>query len=308
MSNYIVKVICELENECYAHGTGFICSNEGYIVTCAHNVIHCKNVSVYYKNKIYDAKLIALDNRIDIAILKIEVVTTCPVISAILQYGSCYTFGFHHDNLCLSYQTGSIMTLNYVSKYAIDSTLTTIKGFKGASGSPVFNSKNEVIGIFSYESTIGSGGVVLRLLQQYLAKVNYSLTYIKISRSHTGLIVKPVTIDDILSKNIVQLREHVKGEYVTKVLQNKCPIEVNDIILSINTNIVGSGFITSESFVLYMNPKSKLKIKYLSYKENYTEKTCIICTIEFPAIYDKPLQDTTIMNLSFQKGSSVTAL
>jgi hypothetical protein len=190
------------------------------------------------------------------------------------------------------------MTLNYVSKYAIDSTLTTIKGFKGASGSPIFNEKHEIIGIFSYESNIGCGGVVLRLIKHFLEKINYTRDNINVQRSHTGIIVKPLTIDYIIDKNITQLLNHVKGELVTKVLQN-CQICINDIIISVNSNIVGCGFISSESFVHYMNHKSRVKILYLSSKDNYKQKTCILHTIPFPDLYDKPLEDTTILNLNF---------
>lgn len=299
MSNYVIKLICTLEHKkCYVNGTGFLCSEYGHIVTCAHNIVHCKNYNVYYKNRIYNAKFICIDKRIDIAILKIDEKTPCPTFARILQYGSCYTYGFHHDHVCLSYQTGSIMTLNYVSKYAIDSTLTTIRGFKGASGSPIFNENHEIIGIFSYESNIGCGGVALRLIQQFLGKINFASSEINVQRSHTGIIVKPLTIDHIIQNNITELIKHVKGELVTKVLQN-CEICTHDIIININSNVVGCGFISSESYVHYMNHKSRVKIVYLSSKDNYAQKSCILHTIPFPDLYDKPLEDTTILNLNF---------
>ena len=297
MSNYVVKIICTLENQHYSNGTGFLCSHEGHIVTCAHNIVHCKSYCVYYKNKIYDSILIAVDNRIDIAILKIDESTLCPVLTAILQYGQCYTYGYHHDHVCLSYQSGSIMTLNYVSDYAIDSTLTTIKGFKGASGSPIFNNNHEIIGIFCYESSIGCGGVVLRLLNQYLQKINRSDKYISVQRSHTGIVVRPVSIDDILSNDIKTLKKYVKGEYVIKIIREDIPLCVGDIIVSINTNIVGSGFISSESYVLYMTPNTQIRIEYLCASTGYKREQCFVYTLPYPSMYDKPLKDTTIFKI-----------
>ena len=294
MSTYIVKIICTLENHCYANGTGFFCSQNGHVLTCAHNVVNTASIKVYYKRQIYEATVISLDNRIDIAILKITEVTPCPKMSTILQYGVCYTYSYHHDHLCLSYQTGSIMSLNYISKYAIDSTLTTIKGFKGASGSPIFNTQNEVMGVFSYESNIGCGGVILSLLQQYLNNVNYSLKYVTVPRSHTGFITKPLSIDYIIDNNIEYLYKNVRGELVTKILRKKTCICQNDVIVSVNKNSVGAGFFSSECYVLYNKPNTNIQIEYLCASKKYELKSCIIKTIDFPNEYDKPLNDTTI--------------
>ena len=299
MSQYVVKIVATLNDGCYSNGTGFLCSSQGHILTCAHNVVHMENCFIYYQKQLYDATLIAIDNRIDVCILKIEIECGYPKIAMLVQYGKCHTYGYHHDNVCLSYQEGSIMTLNYVSNYAIDSTLTTIKGFKGASGSPLFNEQNEVVGIFSYESSIGCGGVVSRLLQTFLSKVNNVSRSVIIEKSHIGYTTQAISIDEILQNNIEPLKKQVKGERVTSILRKQNNIEVNDIIISINNNIVGRGYISSESYVLYMKKGSKIKIEYLQHKQNYKCSNQIINLIEFPLIFNKPLDDTTILSLSF---------
>lgn len=299
MSKYVVKIISTLENECYSNGTGFFCSKQGHIMTCAHNIVHCKEYKIYHNKKLYNARIIAVDNRIDIAILKIDHIYDCPTIAMIVQYGKCYTYGFHHDQVTLSYQEGSLMTLNYVSNHALDSTLTTIKGYQGASGSPIFNEKTEVVGIFSYESTIGSGGVVSRLLQTFWDKVSNSCNYLKIHRSHTGMITHSIGVDEILAKNIESLKTHVKGERVVTCLRKNLPLQVNDIIISVNNNTVGRGYISMESYVLYLKPGSVVKIDFLKHKNNYIQSSCRIKVVDFPKEYDKPLYDTTLLQLRY---------
>lgn len=299
MSKYVVKIISTLENGYYSNGTGFLCSTDGHILTCAHNVIHSTLCNVYYNKAIYESKIIAIDNRIDVAILKIDLKTEYPKIAMIAQYGKCFTYGYHHDQVCLSYQEGSIMTLNYVSNHAIDSTLTTVKGYQGASGSPIYNENYEVIGLFSYESSIGSGGIVVRLLQSFLNIVNYASTPLQIKKSHLGLLTKSIGIDTVLRNNIIPLKSNVRGEKVTHIENKGSQIAINDIILSINNNVVGRGYISSESYVLYMPKNTLVKIEYLKFKEKYKRYTCKLKLTEFPSKYDKPLDDTTILKLSF---------
>lgn len=299
MSSYVVKVIGSLSNGCYSNGSGFLCSTQGHILTCAHNVAHTVSIQIYYKQALCKGTLIAVDNRLDLAIVKIDKNTSCATIAMCAQYGKCFTYGYHHDHVSLSYQEGSLMTRNHVSNHSIDSTLTTIKGFKGSSGSPIYNENNEVIGIFSYESTIGSGGVVCRLIHEFLKQVNESNKYVHVKRSHIGYITQSIGIDYILEHNIELLKIQVKGEKITKILQNNNTVlKENDIIIAINNNSVGRGQISIESYVLYMEPKSTIKIDYLEYPD-YKRQMCKITLIDFPKCYDKPLADTTILTLSF---------
>ena len=141
--------------------------------------------------------------------------------------------------------------------------MTTIKGFQRASGSPIFNTQNEVMGVFSYESNIGCGGVILSLLQQYLNNVNYSLKYVTVPRSHTGFITKPLSIDYIIDNNIEYLYKNGRGELVTKILRKKTCICQNDVIVSVKINSVDAGFFSSECYVLYNKPNTNIQIEYL---------------------------------------------
>lgn len=299
MAKYVVKLVCTLNNGSYSNGSGFICSSEGHVLTCAHNIAHCNQYTVYYKQSLIEAQLIAVDNRCDLALLKFEATTECATFAMIVQYGKCFTYGYHQDHVCLSYQEGSLMTLNYVSNHAIDSTLTTIKGYKGASGSPIFNEKTEVVGIFSYESSIGSGGVVCRLIQNFLQQIKYAKTFVPLLKSHCGYLTQSVGIDDILMNNIPYLKEKVKGERITAVLHAKSKLAVNDIILTVNNNTVGRNSVSIESVVLYMPINTVIKVQYLKFSSKYELHTAQINLIEFPKNYDKPMDDTTILKLNF---------
>ena len=306
MAKFITKIIGILGQGCYTNGTGFTCSDSGHILTSAHNITNCTVVRVYFKHKLFDATVLCVDNRIDVALLKIDTTTAPIVFESIVQYGMCYTYGYHHDQMSLAYQEGTIMTLNYVSAHCIDSTLTTLKGFKGASGSPVFNKHDKVVSILNFDSNIGSGGVVSRLLQSFVTKtITQKIeNCIILQKSHSGFITCPLSIHDILENNIVQLYDYIKGERVVKILHKKSEIKCNDIIVSINENTVGNGNISIESFVLYTKPGTVISVKYLKYNkhtQSYDTKfnQCKIKTLAFPSLYDKPLDTSNMLNLNF---------
>ena len=55
-------------------GTGFFIDNQGHIITNNHVVAPCNGKQkVFYKNKEIKAKLIAKDEQLDLALLKIDV-------------------------------------------------------------------------------------------------------------------------------------------------------------------------------------------------------------------------------------------
>ena len=53
-------------------GTAFFVNKKGYLVTNNHVVQGCSNSKIKYFNKEYDAKLIAKDQRLDLAVLKVK--------------------------------------------------------------------------------------------------------------------------------------------------------------------------------------------------------------------------------------------
>ena len=67
----------ESEQASASSGTAFFISNKGHIITNYHVVETCKNKSkIFYKNNEINAKLIAKDAYLDLALLKAEVNNT----------------------------------------------------------------------------------------------------------------------------------------------------------------------------------------------------------------------------------------
>lgn len=150
-------------NEVYSIGTGFIISNDGYILTNAHVVNDSDKIIVKIKNKKdYNAKLIGIDNKTDIALIKINE-QDLPVInignSDNIQVGEWVAaigspFGFDQ-----SITSGIVSAINrnlpndiYVSFIQTDVAINP-----GNSGGPLLNIQGKVIGINSQIITRSGG-------------------------------------------------------------------------------------------------------------------------------------------------------
>lgn len=145
----------------YFHGTGFLISSDGYIVTAAHVVSEATETLIVVENphlKLFKAKLIGTDWRTDVAVLKIdisdesefsyltfgnsdmvEVGDTCRILGSPLseEYRSSLTEGIISGKDRIYWRDGGVG-----GYFQID---TPVNG--GNSGSPLFNEMGEVIGL-----------------------------------------------------------------------------------------------------------------------------------------------------------------
>jgi serine protease Do len=62
-------------------GSGFIISEDGYILTNNHVIDNTDNISVYLNNTEYNAELIGADEYQDIALLKIRFISPASFVS-----------------------------------------------------------------------------------------------------------------------------------------------------------------------------------------------------------------------------------
>lgn len=143
-------------------GTGFLVSNNGYIVTNYH-VIEKKGiieVDVYNdgNTKSYPAKIIREDRDNDLALLKIETSDSLPKVEYAFRSGTpdvgsfAYTIGYP---LVLSglgkepkFTDGKVSSKSGY-KNAINTFQTNIAVQPGNSGGPVFNNKGELVGVIN---------------------------------------------------------------------------------------------------------------------------------------------------------------
>ncbi|HXE40353.1 MAG TPA: trypsin-like peptidase domain-containing protein, partial [Azonexus sp.] len=148
-------------------GSGFIISNDGYILTNAHVVDSADEVTVRLTDKReFKAKTIGADKRTDVALIKIEA-SGLPAVRladpAQLKVGEWVVaigspFGFDNSVTAgiVSAKGRSLPQENYVPFIQTDVAINP-----GNSGGPLFNMRGEVVGINSqiYSRSGGYMGV-----------------------------------------------------------------------------------------------------------------------------------------------------
>jgi putative serine protease PepD len=147
-------------------GSGFVVSNDGYIVTNAH-VVEGANGQIKAKigdGKTLDAKLVGQDASTDLALLKVNASNLKPLAlgdSSTVQVGDpAYAIG-NPFGLDRTLTTGVISALqrqiSSPNGFSIDNVLQTDAAINpGNSGGPLFNDQGQVIGVNSQIESTGS--------------------------------------------------------------------------------------------------------------------------------------------------------
>ncbi|MBR2282110.1 MAG: trypsin-like peptidase domain-containing protein [Spirochaetales bacterium] len=138
-----------------ASGSGFILTEDGYIVTNYHVIENSTSISVaLYDGSKYDAKVVGYDDSNDIAVLKIDATGLVPVIlgdSSQMYVGDdVIAIGNPLGELTFSLTAGKISALNRqitLENLSMDLIQTDCAINSGNSGGALFNMYGEVIGI-----------------------------------------------------------------------------------------------------------------------------------------------------------------
>ena len=153
-----------------AVGSGFIISEDGYVITNNHVVAGADEIQVHLNDRrVFDAEIIGLDEPSDLALLKVAA-GDLPYVSFgdsdsirvgdwVLAIGSPFGLEFSAAAGIVSAQGRSVpgrSSYNYMSFIQTDVAIN-----QGNSGGPLFNLEGEVIGINSQilSSTGGSNGI-----------------------------------------------------------------------------------------------------------------------------------------------------
>ena len=183
-------------------GSGFIISQDGYILTNAHVVETADEITVKLTDKReFKAKVIGADRRTDIALIKIDA-TGLPAVKAgdpnklrvgewVLAIGS--PFGFENTVTAgiVSAKGRALPQENYVPFIQTDVAVNP-----GNSGGPLFNLRGEVVGINSqiYSRTGGFMGLSFAIPIDVANDIAQQLrTSGKVSRGRIGVVIQPVT-------------------------------------------------------------------------------------------------------------------
>jgi serine protease Do len=186
-------------------GSGFIISNDGYILTNAHVVKDADEVLVKLSDKReFKAKIIGADRRTDVALIKIEAtglpkVTTAADPAAlrvgewVIAIGS--PFGLENTVTAgiVSAKGRALPQENFVPFIQTDVAINP-----GNSGGPLFNMKGEVVGINSqiYSRTGGYMGLSFAIPIDVAIDVSNQLKATgKITRGWLGIAIQEINKD-----------------------------------------------------------------------------------------------------------------
>ncbi len=238
-----------------ASGSGFIYSEDGYILTNYHVIEGYEKVTVAtYDGSTYDAKVIGYDESNDIAVLKIEAEGLTPVTlgdSSSLRVGDAVlAIGNPLGELTFSLTHGIVSALSRNVTIDSGNTMTLIQTDcsinSGNSGGALFNMKGEVIGITNakYSSSGYSGEASIDNIG-FAIPIN-SVKRIVSSIIENGYIVKPyvgITISS-LSEEQASVTGIEAGAWVREVTEgapaDKAGIKVNDIIVKVDDTVIRS--------------------------------------------------------------------
>ena len=224
-------------------GSGFIVSEDGYVLTNAHVVANAEEVTVALTDKReFKAKVIGIDKRTDVALLKIDA-TGLPTVklgkSSALQPGEWVAaigspFGFENTITAgiVSATGRSLPAETYVPFIQTDVAVNP-----GNSGGPLLNLAGEVVGVNSmiYSGTGGYMGVSFAIPIEVALDVAKQLqNQGKVTRGRVGIGIQPLTKELAESFKL----ESTTGAVIVNVEKGgpaeKAGARVGDVVLAWN--------------------------------------------------------------------------
>ncbi len=190
------------EHKTQGLGSGFIISQDGYILTAAHVVKDADNILVRLSDRReFEAKVIGVDERTDVALVKIDA-EDLPIVrigdSEKLQVGEWVLaigapFGFEY-----SATQGIVSALgrNLPSESYVPFIQTDVAVNPGSSGGPLINADGEVVGINSQIFSRSGGYMGLSFAIPINVAMNVATqlqTKGYVSRGWLGVLIQPVT-------------------------------------------------------------------------------------------------------------------
>ncbi|WP_417777141.1 DegQ family serine endoprotease [Stutzerimonas xanthomarina] len=268
----------ERRREAQSLGSGFIISEDGYVLTNNHVVADADEIMVRLPDRSeMQAKLVGADPRSDVALLKIEGdgLPTVKIGSSdelkagewVVAIGS--PFGFDHTVTAgvVSAKGRSLPNESYVPFIQTDVAINP-----GNSGGPLFNLEGEVVGINSQIFTRSGGFMGLSFaipIDVAMDVANQLREDGKVSRGWLGVVIQEVNKDLAESFGL----ERPAGALVAQVMDGgpaaKGGLKVGDVILSVNGKPIDmSGDLPH--LIGAMKPDSKAKLEVVRDGEHKT--------------------------------------
>ncbi len=237
------------DRETQSLGSGFIISDDGYIMTNAHVVGSADGITVRLTDKReFKAKVIGVDKRTDVALIKIEAgglpkitqgdPNVLKVGEWVVAIGSPFGFDSSVTAGIVSAKGRSLPQENYVPFIQTDAAVNP-----GNSGGPLFNMKGEVIGINSqiYSRSGGYMGLSFAIPIDVAMEVSNQLRVSgKVTRGRIGVTIQEVTRDLAESFGLSKSGGALISSVEKGGAADKAGIQVSDVILKFDGKTVNS--------------------------------------------------------------------
>ena len=225
-------------------GSGFIVASEGYVVTNQHVVNNASEITVtLHDGKKLPAKLIGIDEKTDLALLKVESKEALPyarfgdseatrVGDWVVAIGNPFGLGGSATAGIVSARGRDIQAGPFDDFFQIDAPIN-----QGNSGGPLFNLSGQVIGINTaiYSPNGGNVGIGFAIPSNLAEGVIHQLrTNGRVERGFVGVTIQPV--DEEIAKSLGL--ESATGALVASVVEGgpaaKAGVEAGDVIVAVD--------------------------------------------------------------------------
>jgi len=230
-------------------GSGFIISDDGYILTNAHVVEDTETILVGLSDRReLSAEVVGTDPRSDVALLKVDA-NDLPSVTIgdpealkvgqwVMAIGS--PFGFDHTATqgIISGLGRNLPSGNYVPFIQTDAAVNP-----GNSGGPLFNLEGEVIGINSqiYSRTGGYQGVSFAIpIDVAMDVVGQLRDTGRVVRGWLGVLIQEVTSELATGFGLDRPQGALVGQVMANSPAEKAGLQAGDIIVSFNDQPVAT--------------------------------------------------------------------
>ena len=228
-------------------GTGFILSKDGYICTNSHVVSEAGKVFVTIKEETYDAEIVGMDKRTDIALLKVNAGNNLkPVYFGDSDKVNVGDWAIAIGNPFGLDRTFTVGVISAVGRSDVDmigsSHIQTDASINpGNSGGPLINIYGEVIGInrmiysknggymgIGFAIPVNTASTILALLKEHK----------QVKRGYLGVNILNLTDQNAKEMGLASTKGAFVGEVLPKSPADVGGIKVGDVILELNSKPV----------------------------------------------------------------------
>lgn len=252
-SNSVVSIEVQTSNGIGA-GTGFVISEDGYILTCYHVVDGYQALScTFIDSTSYEATYVGGDEDSDLAVIKIEPETALtPVVignSDQLAVGTTVTaignaLGTFANTLTSGTVSGLDRALTMSDGTVMNVLQTDCTVNSGNSGGPLFNEYGEVIGVVNAKYSSNGYSTSTAAIEGigFAIPINDAMAILDDLIEYGYITGKPylgISVSTVSSITAQQYSNMVVGAYVRSVEQGSCAetagLQVGDIITQVGS-------------------------------------------------------------------------